>query len=92
MAADSGGVKWDIRRANQDDLAAILTIVSRAFGVHRPPEYVEQRRPLFEPERYLLAHDPADGAMVGVAGSYTFDVTMPGVGVDPAVPPTVLPT
>ena len=44
----------------------------------RPPTDLDDFRPLFDPDRFLLACDPDDGAIVGVTGDFPFDVTLPG--------------
>jgi len=74
-----------LRRATADDLPAIGAAQGRAFGFHMSPADIEDFRPLFEPDRWLLAHDPADpDPVVAVAASYPFDVTLPGGSVLPA--------
>ena len=73
-------MNWEIRRANRDDLADIFTVAGRVFAQPAPPELLKQRQARFEPERYLLVHDCGDSSLVGIAGSYTFDVTLPAGG------------
>jgi predicted acetyltransferase len=74
-----------LRRAGPDDLAAIARVDSRGFGFHHDPVDIDDLRPLFEPGRYLLAtEDGPDGEeIIGVAGSYSFAVTLPGGTVFP---------
>jgi predicted N-acetyltransferase YhbS len=67
-----------LRRATADDLPAILIADGRAFGTEFTAADVEDFRPLYDPDRYLLACDPDDGTIIGVAGEYPFDVTLPG--------------
>lgn len=57
---------------------ALATADARAFGVSYTDTEIEDFRPLFDPERFLLARDPADGDVLGVTGSFPFDVTVPG--------------
>ncbi len=78
-----------LRRSTADDLRAITTTDGRGFGVHYSDTDIEDFRPLFDPDRYLLAQDPADGAkqdgpILGVTGSFPFDVTLPGGATLPA--------
>ncbi len=67
-----------LRRATADDLPALAVTDGRSFGYHHTDTDVEDFRPLFDPHRFLLACDPADGAIVGLAGSFPFDLTLPG--------------
>jgi len=71
-------VKVVNHRAAPDDLPALAAADGRAFGFHHTSQDLDDFRRLYEPERFLLARDPADGGIVGVTGSFTFDVTMPG--------------
>jgi predicted acetyltransferase len=85
-----------LRRATAGELPAIAAADGRGFGFHYRDTDIEDFRPLFEPDRYLLAEDHsggedhADGAaqpgrIVGITGSFPFDVTLPG-GATLAVP------
>ena len=67
-----------LRRPTADDLPAIAATDGRAFGWHHTDSDIEDFRPLFDPERFVVACDPDDGAIVGVAGSFPFDLTLPG--------------
>ncbi|WP_028935897.1 GNAT family N-acetyltransferase [Pseudonocardia spinosispora] len=67
-----------LRRATHDDLPAVGTADARAFGLNYTDQALEDFRPLFEPERFVLATDPAIKAVVGVAGSFSLEVTLPG--------------
>jgi predicted acetyltransferase len=73
-----------LRRATTDDLRAIADVDARAFGSHQSDSDLEAFRPLFEPDRFLLACDPDSGAIVGVTGSIPLEVTLPGGAVLPA--------
>jgi predicted acetyltransferase len=59
-----------------DDLEAYFRIESHAFGTRFDPTHVELKRGIVDPGRYLVAS--ADGAEAGVAGSFAFDLTLPG--------------
>ncbi|MEJ3654673.1 GNAT family N-acetyltransferase [Actinomycetes bacterium KLBMP 9759] len=74
----------DLRRATPDDLPAMAATDGRAFGAHFSTAEIEDFRTIFEPERFVLATDPSDKSIVGVAGSYAFDITLPGGAVLPA--------
>ncbi len=65
-----------LRRATADDFPAIVEADGRAFGKHYTAEDREDIRPLFDPDRHLVAED--QGEIVGITGSYPFDVTLPG--------------
>ncbi len=73
-----------LRRATADDLRALAEVDGRAFGHQQTDADLENFRPLFEPDRFLLACDPESGAILGVTGSYPLDVTLPGGTVLPA--------
>ena len=59
-----------LRRATADDLRAIADVDGRGFGFQQSDEELEHFRPMFEPERFLLACDPDSGSILGVTGSF----------------------
>lgn len=65
-----------LRRATAADLPAMAVADGRAFGFHYSDQDVEDLRGVIDPARFLLACE--DDAIVGLAGSYGFDVTPPG--------------
>jgi predicted acetyltransferase len=71
-----------LRRATAADLPAIAEADGRAFGQHHSDEHLEEIRRQFDPDRYVLAED--QGEIVGITGSYPFDVTVPGGAALPA--------
>jgi predicted acetyltransferase len=73
-----------LRRATAGDLRALADVDGRGFGMQQTDEELEHFRPLFEPDRFLLACDPESGTILGVTGSYALDVTLPGGAVLPA--------
>ena len=73
-----------LRRATPDDLRALADVDARAFGWQQSDDELEQFRPIFEPDRFLLACDPDSGAILGVTGSYAMEVTLPGGASVPA--------
>jgi predicted acetyltransferase len=54
----------------------------RAFGKHYSDDDLETVRRLFDPDRFLVAEDA--GEIVGITGSYPFEVTLPGGAALPA--------
>jgi predicted acetyltransferase len=84
----------ELRRASAEELPAIAVVDGRQFGVHYSDSDIEDFRPMFDPDRFLLASDSAegnstegakgDGPIVGVTGSFPFDVTLPGGDTLPA--------
>lgn len=66
-----------LRRATPDDLPALAIADGRGFGFHYTQQDIDDFRPLFEPENFVLACEP-DGAIVGVAGAFDMTVTLPG--------------
>ncbi|MEH3076611.1 MAG: GNAT family N-acetyltransferase [Quadrisphaera sp.] len=73
-----------LRRATRDDLPALRVFDSRAFGFTWGEPDFAGFEPLFEPERFVLAHEPtapglaASDALVGAAGAYSMTMTVPG--------------
>ncbi len=66
----------EIRVPAYDDWPAVCRADARAFGVFMTPEQIEDRRRLHDLDRFRMAVD--DGQVVGVAGSYALQVTLPG--------------
>lgn len=67
-----------LRGAEWDDLGAIGVADGSAFGLTYSEQDLTDVRPLFEPDRFLLACDPVDGQIVGVTGDFPFTMTVPG--------------
>lgn len=73
-----------LRRATRDDLPALRVFDSRAFGFTWGEPDFAGFEPLFEPERFVLAHEStapglaASDALVGAAGAYSMTMTVPG--------------
>lgn len=65
-----------LRRATATDLPAMAEADGRSFGEQYTDEHLDDIRAYFDPDRYLLAEDA--GEIVGITGSYPFDVTLPG--------------
>jgi predicted acetyltransferase len=69
---------FTIRRATSKDIAALAEHDGRVFGMtYTETDLADLERDL-PVERFRLAVDPADDAVVGATGSYAFDVTLPG--------------
>lgn len=89
---------YPIRPVTDDEFSAYRTVDEHAFHGGPPPERdLGLLRRLFEAERSLAAFDPslpASAGPVGIAGAYTFQMSVPG-GVLPTAGVTyvaVLPT
>jgi predicted acetyltransferase len=67
-----------LRRATADDLPALAVADGRSFGVHYSATDLDDVRLLIEPERFVLACDPDDGAILGATGSWDMALTLPG--------------
>ncbi|MCX6471404.1 MAG: GNAT family N-acetyltransferase, partial [Corynebacteriales bacterium] len=65
-----------LRRATADDLPALFEADGRGFGFHYTEQAREDATPTLDPSRFLVAVD--GDTIVGVTGSYAFDVTPPG--------------
>jgi predicted acetyltransferase len=70
----------ELRRAVAADLPAIAEVDGRAFGTHYSDADLEDIGLLFDPDRFLLAREAGNGAgaILGVTGSFPFEVTLPG--------------
>lgn len=65
-----------LHRATDDDLPAIALVDGRAFGMHYEEQDLTDLRLVLEPDRFVVAREA--GAIVGVAGSFPFEITPPG--------------
>jgi predicted acetyltransferase len=66
----------EIRVPAYDEWPAVCRADGRAFGVSYSPEEVEGLRPMHELERFRVAFE--NGNIIGIAGSYAMEVTVPG--------------
>ncbi|MGH3902165.1 MAG: GNAT family N-acetyltransferase [Pseudonocardiaceae bacterium] len=73
-------MKTILRRATHDDLRTLALVDGHAFGMHHSEQEIADFRPLFEPDRFLLACDAEDGQIVGKTGDFPFTMTLPGGG------------
>jgi predicted acetyltransferase len=69
-------VPIEIRAPGQDDLAPMLRADGRAYGFDYEPDDAEMALMFVDPPRFRLAFD--QGAIVGIAGSFGLDLTVPG--------------
>ena len=65
-----------IRVATDEDIDEIVLVDGRAFGQGFTTEQLADHRPTMDMQRFRLACDGSE--IVGVAGSFDFDVTLPG--------------
>ena len=66
----------EVRTCAPDEVRAALDPIWHYFGGHARNEDVERFAPILPPERVHAAFD--DGAVVGGAGAYLFETTVPG--------------
>ncbi len=66
----------ELRTATADDLEEIVAADGRAFSITYTPEDVVAIRDVLELDRFRLVLD--EGAVVGLAGSYVKELTLPG--------------
>jgi predicted acetyltransferase len=71
----------DIRSPSEDELRDAMRAGEAAFGAENKEEDYERHRKMLPLDRFLTAYD--DGRPVGTAGSFEFELTIPG-GVAPA--------
>jgi predicted acetyltransferase len=69
-------VPIEIRPPDDDDVPALFAADRRGFGATFEPEDIERFLPTMELPRFRIAVDGS--AIVGVAGAFTLDVTVPG--------------
>ena len=66
----------EIRVPSDDDWPAVCHADGRAFGFSYTEQERDERRPSTDLSRFRIACDA--GEIVGIVGSYAFDVTLPG--------------
>src|SRR5262249_8539223 len=66
----------EIRPPDDDDVPALFAADRRGFGATLDPEDIERFLPAMELPRFRIAVDGS--AIVGIAGAFTLDVTVPG--------------
>jgi predicted acetyltransferase len=69
-------VTVQIRVPTEDDTAALFLADGRNFAIDYSPEEIAKRRPTLEFDRFRIAVD--GGEIVGIAGTYGFEMTVPG--------------
>jgi predicted acetyltransferase len=69
-------VPIEIRPPEDDDVPALFAADRRGFGATLEPEDIERYLPSMELPRFRIALDGS--AIVGVAGAFTLEVTVPG--------------
>ena len=65
-----------IRTPNDDEAEAIFASDARGFGFHIEMDDMRRRMPVMEWPRFRIALDGKE--IVGIVGSYTMDMTVPG--------------
>jgi predicted acetyltransferase len=73
---ETGQMAIELRVPTEDDWDEMSRVDGVVFGAVWTPEELEATRPTIEFERFRVATD--DGRIVGVAGSYGLEMTMPG--------------
>jgi predicted acetyltransferase len=66
----------EIRVPTYDEWPAVYRADARTFGVSATPEDIEELRPIHELDRFRVAFE--NGKIVGAAGAYAMEVTVPG--------------
>jgi predicted acetyltransferase len=83
----------EIRPITEDDYERFVRVATMTFGEDSSPEQIEHDRRFFEFDRSLAVFEGGD--LVGTAGAFTFELTVPGPSTVPAAGVTwvtVLPT
>jgi predicted acetyltransferase len=75
-------VALDFRSPAEDEARAVMAAATAAFGGELRDEDFEREHPSMPVDRMLAAYD--DGRPVGLAGSYEFELTVPGGAVPAA--------
>src|SRR5918995_4015566 len=71
----------DLRTPTDEDWPAICHFDGRTFGGTYTADEIEQKRPMHDMGRFRMVVDGKQ--IVGVAGSYALDTTLPGARVVP---------
>lgn len=79
----------ELRPPTADELPAFLRCLEAAFGEDASDAEVERFRQVAELDRFLGLFAP-DGAIVGTAGAYSFDLSVPGAPPAPCAGVTVV--
>jgi len=69
-------VPIEIRTPDESDVPALFAADGRGFGVTYEPDEPAHRRPVMDLSRFRIAVE--GGAIVGVSGAFTLDLTVPG--------------
>jgi predicted acetyltransferase len=86
-------VTYEIRAFTEDEYEMAYRVLSTCFGEDVEDEGMQRERTIFEFDRSLAAFD--GGQLIGTAGAYSFDLTLPGGRAEPVAGVTwvgVLPT
>lgn len=67
---------YELRAPTEDDLPAMFRADGRAFGFTYEDNDIEEMRGVLDLERFRIVLDGED--VVGVGGTFAFDVTLPG--------------
>jgi len=67
-----------LRRATEKDLVAVTEADGRGFGRHYLESDLDDVLSWIDLDRFWLAVDPDDDAVLGVTASFDFAMTMPG--------------
>jgi predicted acetyltransferase len=78
----------EVRGIVEDEAATFMRSVFWAFSAQPTPEELEDELTVAETDRQVAAVE--DGRIVGTAGAYTFDMTLPGGGQVPVAGVTVV--
>ncbi len=76
-----GRWRFELRTPTDDEWPAICHFDGRTFGGTYTTEEIEQKRPMHDMGRFRIAVDGKQ--IVGVAGSYAMDATLPGARIVP---------
>src|SRR5688572_7230275 len=71
----------ELRTPTDDDWPAVCHFDGRTFGATYTVDEIERKRPMHDMDRFRMAVDRRQ--IVGVAGSYGLDATLPGRRVVP---------
>ena len=72
----------EIRVPTEDQWPDLVRADGRSFGMVPTDAEIAERRPIIDLDRFRIAVD--SGRIIGVAGSFSFDVTVPGGATMPA--------
>lgn len=85
---ETATMNFELRPVTDDEFRDFVRVIEAGFGFHASDENVDDIRSTTELDRTLATFE--DGLIVGTAGAYSFDFTLPGGVTTPAAGVTLV--